>query len=101
MNEIYNDLVDFLWSLALSFAVLISDVLLAILDGLMTACIAVLDSFTYVFESMDVMQYIQQLPPVVLQVMSLCGINYAMTVLMSALLIRLMLQLIPFVRLGS
>lgn len=50
--------------------------------------------------SWDLSQYITALPPEVTQVMGALGLGNAMGIIASALLIRFLMGLVPFIRLG-
>ncbi|MDP1712884.1 MAG: DUF2523 family protein [Candidatus Nanopelagicaceae bacterium] len=49
----------------------------------------------------DAAQAFQLIPPDVLQILSLLGVGQCIAIITAAITIRLVLQLIPFVRLGS
>jgi hypothetical protein len=94
-------IIDFFYSLWLSFVDWGEDMLLRALDVFMSVGIIILDGVAYLFQAIDVTQYISALPPNVVNVLQLCGFGEAMGVIITAGTIRLTLQLIPFVRLGS
>ena len=50
---------------------------------------------------MDFTQYIDAIPIEIKQVMALCGVTTASTMIVASLGVRIILQLIPFTRLGS
>lgn len=50
---------------------------------------------------LDATSYWNYLPSTAINVLGAIGLHYAMSIVISALLIRFVLQLIPFVRLGS
>jgi len=92
---------DQLQSLALTIWDILADLLLFIVDIFMELGLHVLAGVSSVFQLMDISQYISQLPPDVVSVISLTGIGTAVGMIMTAGAIRLLLQLVPFVRLGS
>ena len=97
----YNNLVDYLYSLLLSLGVILKDISIWLMVELMSVSRVLLDGFSGVFESLDLTQYLTALPSDVTNVMGLCGIGNCTSIIVSCLLVRLLMQLIPFVRLGS
>lgn len=80
---------------------LLSDVFFLIFESIIDA---VSGAFSFLFADFDFVSfstYFAMLPSEVLDMLSLLGIAQCMTIIVSALGIRLVLQLIPFVRLGS
>jgi hypothetical protein len=74
-------------------------VVLFLADSLLAMLNIILDLFdTSIF---DPGQYFEQLDPAVLEVISLLGFSDAMAIIVAAVVLRIVLQLIPFTRLGS
>lgn len=92
---------DFLYRLWLSFVDFVNDFFLFIVDALLGLAVAVIGGLGAMFQALDVTQYITALPPEVLNIISLIGFGEAMGIIATAGAIRITLQLIPFVRLGS
>ncbi|HHX8562865.1 MULTISPECIES: DUF2523 family protein, partial [Vibrio] len=49
----------------------------------------------------DMSQYMTSIPPTVSWVMAAVGLPQCLSIILAAITVRLMLQLIPFTRLGS
>ena len=81
-----------LWEFATDLPVLFFDAVL----GIAVTAVSALD-----FEVPDLDAGFGDLPAEMLNVLGLLGLGYALGIVGTALLIRLGLQLIPFVRLGS
>jgi len=63
--------------------------------------IVILDSFNLSFDFLNVAQYIPALPADVVNLMGLLGVGQALGLIFGAIVIKVILQLIPFTRLGS
>lgn len=87
-------------SLAYTFFDMLKDVFFWLFDTIMGFAVQLLDvvSFPATFQPT---QYISALPPEVSNMMGLIGLNEATTIIVTAIIIRIGLQLIPLVRLGS
>lgn len=94
-------LLDQLKSFALTIYDILKDFLLFIVDILMSAGIVLLDGFSEVFELINLTNYLNGMPNDVLFVMNATGLGQAIGIIMAAGTARLLMQLIPFVRLGS
>lgn len=77
------------------------DLFYFIFEILLDFGIGLLDLFSDALAIMDPIQYLSMIPADVKNIMGLCGMGEAMAMVMTAIGIRLLLQLIPFVRLGS
>ena len=99
--ELTNEVLDFLYRLQLTLVSLISDLFLTILTQILIGVRFIIDSVVSLFSVVDISEYFDWLPVDAVNVMSLVGLPQMMTMIVSALGIRLILQLIPFVRLGS
>ncbi|WP_268810370.1 DUF2523 family protein, partial [Vibrio parahaemolyticus] len=53
------------------------------------------------FAPVDMSQYMTSIPPTVAWVMAAVGVPQCLSIILAAITVRLMLQLIPFTRLGS
>ncbi len=99
--ELWNDLVQIFMSILLSIYDILIDTVCSVLDAILSFCVGVVSGLGGVFNSFGVLQYLNMLPQDMLNVMSLVGANEASAIIVSAVAIRFILQLIPFVRLGS
>lgn len=95
------NVIDFFKRIWLSFIDFMEDFFLWIVDITLSLLETILNTFGYLFSMLDVTQYISAIPPDVSNVLSLIGLGEAMGIIITAGTIRLILQLIPFVRLGS
>lgn len=78
----------------------ITEVFYLILDMTLQLVIAVLSTFDHI-GSFAIGPLLNQLPPESKQMLAAVGFTEAMGMIAAALVIRLIMQLIPFVRLGS
>lgn len=98
---IWNDFVEFMHSIMLTLFDLLKEVFYFIFETLMDLIILALQGFDYLFEQLDILQYIEGVPTEAANLMGLIGVGEAMGMIVIALTIRFLLQLIPFIRLGS
>lgn len=82
-----------LWDLLKDAFFLIIDLILGIVGVLLDGAFSILD--------FNPQQYISALPEEVLNVIGLIGLGEALTIIISAIFVRILLQLVPFTRLGS
>ena len=99
--DLFNKLIEFLYRLIISLVDMIKDVFIWALDEILTLCQSLIDWVFGFFEPMDISQYLTSIPSEVSWVLSAIGLPQAMTIILASLVVRLLLQLIPFVRLGS
>lgn len=99
--DLFNKLLEFLYRLILSLVEMIKDVLLWFVDGMFSVVDNLLSYAFSFFQPMDISQYLTVIPPQVSWVLSAIGVPQGLTIILASLLTRLLLQLIPFTRLGS
>lgn len=97
----WNELIDYLYQIFTSAVAFLKDFLWWVLDMLYGAVIMILDGLGALFDGLNPLQYISAIPPETQYYMQICGFNESMSMIVTALIIRMLLQLIPFVRLGS
>ncbi len=97
----WNDFLDITYRLVLTVFDALKDLLFWLVESLFDLVIFVIDGMGSMFNGLDFTQYINALPPDTKQMLALTGISDAMTMVVACILIRILLQLIPFVRLGS
>ena len=97
----FNDLLDFLYSLLLTLLDMLKDLFFWIIEQLLDLTLLIISGLDSFFSGLDVAQYINALPPEVQYFASAVGLSQAMGMIIIAITIRFLLQLIPFVRLGS
>lgn len=87
-------------SVVLTIFDLLKDFLFFCIDTLLGLAISILNTFAIPL-NWNPAQYVSALPPEMINVIGLCGVGEAAVIVTTSLLIRLGMQLIPFVRLGS
>ena len=101
LAERWNDFIDVCMSIILTISDMLIDLVCYVLDTIFSFCVSVVSGLGGVFSSFGLVQYLNMLPPDMLNVISLVGANEASAIIVSAVVVRFVLQLIPFVRLGS
>lgn len=101
LAETWNDLQTFLYSLVLTVQDIMKDIGIFFFESFMDISLLAVDGLDSFFAGLDVASYIDALPPEVSYYASALGLSQAMGMIIIAITIRLLLQLIPFVRLGS
>lgn len=96
-----NWLYDIAYAAVATVGVVISDILLTILDGFFIIGQLALDGVALTLQGLDLGDYLTLLPDGTRAYLSAIGITEAMGIIIAAIIARLLLQLIPFVRLGS
>lgn len=96
-----NWLYDIGYAAVSTIGVLIYDVLMLILEGFFIIGQTALDGVSLTMETLNIGQYMTFLGPDVQAWIVAIGITEAIGMIITAISIRLLLQLIPFVRLGS
>lgn len=97
----WGELLNFLYSLILSIYDALHDFACFIFESLLNIVLASLEALGSILSVMDVSQYLAFLPDEVENTMALVGISDASIIIVAAITIRILLQLIPFTRLGS
>jgi hypothetical protein len=80
---------------------MLKDIFLWIVEQVMNAVNMVLPSVFALFAPVDMSQYMTSIPPTVAWVFAAVGVPQCLSIILAAITIRLLLQLIPFTRLGS
>ena len=101
LAERWNDLVTLFLSLLLSMWDMFIDLVCFVLEQFLELAVTILDGLGSTLSSFSILNYINALPVEMINIMSLIGIGEASSIIVSAILIRITLQLIPFTRLGS
>ena len=100
-KEWWQAFVDFLYDLLLTAMTLTSDMALWIFEQLMKGAIALSDTLGDGLEALNPATYISAIPEDTKAMMAMSGFNESMSILVVALGIRIVIQLIPFIRWGS
>lgn len=98
---LFNDLVDFLYRLVLTVFDFLRDTFFWCLEQLMTGAIALTNTFATGLRGLNPTQYIDQIPAETKGMMAAVGFNECIVIIVGALSIRMVIQLIPFIRWGS
>lgn len=101
LRDFGNWILDMFKTLAYTLFTMVKDALMFIFEQFMLLITFILDSMGDLFDALDITQYTNSIPPEVGWVMQQIGLGQALTMIISAITIRIMLQLIPFTRLGS
>jgi hypothetical protein len=88
-------------SFLLSLASMLQDFFVWVMDQLLSLSVMAIDGTGTLFDGLNIAGYINDLPPEVGWVLQQTGIGQAMGIIIAAITIRIILQLIPFTRLGS
>lgn len=97
----WNDFIDFTWRLVLSIYDLLKDFFIWLMEQLTNVGLLVLDSLSGLLSGLDVTSYWSGIPPETAYFLNQIGLSQALGMIITALGIRIILQLIPFTRLGS
>lgn len=99
--SLFNQLLEFLYRLVISLVDMLKDMIFWIVEEFMSVVNKGLSWAVAAFEPVDVSQYLESIPPNVAWVMGAVGLPQCLSLIISAIAIRMILQLIPFTRLGS
>lgn len=80
---------------------MVKDLGVLLFETVVELVLFILDSLGSMFGALSIEQYISGVPPEVGYYMNAMGFSQAMGMIITCLTIRVLLQLIPFVRLGS
>ncbi|PAJ71879.1 hypothetical protein CJF42_24290 [Pseudoalteromonas sp. NBT06-2] len=97
----WNEFKQFLWSVVLSVVDVVKDLGCLLAETLIDLVLFILNSLGAMFDGLNISQYISSIPPHTGYFMTACGFSEAMGMIILSLTIRIILQLIPFTRLGS
>lgn len=100
-KSVWEGFVDFLYRLLLTVFDFAKDFLWWILDSLFSAIVLVLDSVSLSLNKFSPLTYIDGIPESTKYFMVAVGFNECMGMLVAAISIRILLRMIPFIRLGG
>lgn len=100
-ENLWESFVEFLKNFLLTLVDAFKDLFYFVIDTLLEFVVPLIDTITAPLTVFNPQTYINALPFEILNVMGLLRLGEAMAIVVAALLIRLIMQLIPFVRLGS
>lgn len=98
---LFNKLLVFLYQLLVSLFNMLKDLFFWAVEQVMDMVNMLLSGVFALFSPVDMSQYMTSIPPTVSWVMAAVGLPQCLSIILSAITVRLMLQLIPFTRLGS
>ncbi|ELA8374249.1 DUF2523 domain-containing protein [Vibrio alginolyticus] len=99
--DLFNKLLVFLYQLLVSLFNMLKDLFFWAVEQVMDMVNMLLSGVFVLFSPVDMSQYMTSIPPTVSWVMAAVGLPQCLSIILSAITVRLMLQLIPFTRLGS
>ncbi len=97
----FETLVNAIYNVYVSIRNVLFDIPPWILDQVLSIASALLGSVLAILEPIDISQYLSSLPSEVSWTLSMIGIPQCLAIISTAIVVRLLLQLIPFTRLGS
>lgn len=97
----WNEFKTFLWSIALSVQEMHKDLTIWMFDSILNISRLALEGVDTYFSGLDITSYTSSIPSEVGWFLNQIGVPQALTMIVTALTIRIVLQLIPFTRLGS
>ncbi|USD44063.1 DUF2523 domain-containing protein [Vibrio sp. SCSIO 43135] len=101
LRDIIQDLIDTIYTLFHSLVEIAKDIVYFLFDLIMSVVDAIVLTAIELFEPIDIGQYMTGFPPESAWVLGQVGVPQALGMIVSSIGIRLMLQLVPFTRLGS
>ncbi|MBO0210715.1 DUF2523 family protein [Vibrio sp. Vb0877] len=99
--DLFNKLLVFLYQLLVSLFNMLKDLFFWAVEQVMGMVNMLLSGVFALFAPVDMSQYMTSIPPTVSWVMAAVGLPQCLSIILAAITVRLMLQLIPFTRLGS
>ncbi|EPM7911961.1 DUF2523 family protein [Vibrio alginolyticus] len=99
--DLFNKLLVFLYQLLVSLFNMLKDLFFWAVEQVMDMVNMLLSGVFALFAPVDMSQYMTSIPPTVSWVMAAVGLPQCLSIILAAITVRLMLQLIPFTRLGS
>lgn len=97
----FNDFIDFLYRLLLTLFDMLKDIFIWIMEQLLNLGQLLLSGMGSLLSGLDIASYWSLIPPETGYYLNVLGVSQAPGMIVTALSIRFLLQLIPFVRWGS
>lgn len=101
ITGLWDTVVKFFKQLLLTILDMLKDFFLWIFDQILSLTLHILDGLGELLSKIDITNLVSGLPESVTNMMGLLGIGHCLSVIAIACTIRILMQLIPFVRLGS
>lgn len=99
--DIWNLLIDTFYRIILSFYDMGQDGVCWVFESTLDIVISALGGLDGLFNTLNIVQYLNMIPADVRTFLNAIYFGQAVNMIVTALTIRIMLQLIPFTRLGS
>ncbi|GAB6260423.1 DUF2523 domain-containing protein [Photobacterium sp. CCB-ST2H9] len=99
--ELFNILLNFLYNLVVSLVNMLKDLMYFLFEQVLELSKGLVAMISKLLTPIDLSQYFTSLPDSVAWVFGQVGLPQAVVMIITAITIRLILQLIPFTRLGS
>lgn len=103
ITDFFSNLIKYIGALIVNiftaFFVLLKDVFFGIFESILQLITFLVSGIDFGF--ITSLNYIALLPPDLINIMALVGAGEALAIITGAITVRLIMQLIPFVRLGS
>ncbi len=97
----FETIINVLYNLYVSIRDVLFDIPPWILDKVLSIATSLLKGVLSILEPVDLGQYLTGLPSEVSWTLSMIGLPQCIGIISTAIVVRLLLQLIPFTRLGS
>ncbi len=101
VKELFQQLIDVLAAIPEMILELLKDIFFFFFDLIMSCVEMILLTAIEFFEPVDIGQYMSGFPPEASWVLGQIGLPQALAMIITAIGVRIILQLIPFTRLGS
>lgn len=101
LAETWNDLQQFLYSIVLTVQSIFKDMGIFFFESFLEISLLAVNGLDSFFSGLDIASHMNSLPPEVSYYASALGLSQAMAMIIVSITARMLLQLIPFVRLGS
>lgn len=99
--ELFKSITEFFKVFLTTLYDALKDFFLFCFDSLLTLLVYLLESLGTLFDALDFTSAMSDMPADVLNIMGLLGLGNCMSLIVTSLIIRITLQMIPFTRLGS
>lgn len=99
--DVFKSITDFLKAFLLTIFDALKDVFFFAFDALVGFMVSLMSGLGSLFSALDFTNVFSSMPTEVLNIMGLVGLGHCMGLIVTSLIIRMSLQLVPFTRLGS
>lgn len=99
--DIFKAFTDFFKAMLLTVFDILKDIVYFVFDVFLGFVVGILSALSSLFSSINFANAFTNLPPEVLNMLGLLGLGECLGLIISSLIVRITLQLIPFTRLGS